>query len=108
MSIFGKKAPVEEFAKSLAEDIAKRYPASVDQNPKLQPSANRLTRIIEDACARAVEFKTEHKLGVVGKAKLGNAFRWELDSRGYRKEFIDFATEAIVVHISRKAPGPQA
>jgi hypothetical protein len=36
---------------------------------------------------------------------LGNAFRWELNSLGYRKEFIDLATEAVVVHLSRGAVG---
>lgn len=103
-SVFAR-APVEGFAKSLAEDIAKRYPPALDQQPGKRPSVNRLTRIIEDTCAKAVEFKAHHRLGWLGKARLGNAFRWELTSLGYRKDFVDFATEAVVVHISRKA-GP--
>jgi hypothetical protein len=97
-----RSAPVAEFAKSLATDIAKRYPPNLDQDPSKRPSVNRLTRIVEDACQKAVEFQASHKLGWYGKAKLGNAFRWELVELGYGKEFVDLATEAVVVHVSRK------
>ncbi len=100
-SWFGR-APVEAFAKALAEDIAKRYPPALDQQPGKRPSVNRLTRIIEDVCKKAVEFQSEHRLGVVGKAKLGNEFRWQLSSLGYQKDFVDLATEAVVVHLSAK------
>ena len=103
-SLFGPPAPIADFARSLVDDISKRYPVAIDHDDKVRPSANRLTKIIEDACLRAVQFKTEHRLGVLGKAKLGNAFRWELSNSGYRKEFVDFATEAVVVYISRKSP----
>jgi hypothetical protein len=101
LSTLFRKAPVEDFAKSLAGEIVKRYPPAIDQRPEKRPSVNRLTRVVEDACARAVEFQDEHRLGWLGKAKLGNAFRWELTELGYTKQFIDFATEAIVVHVSR-------
>lgn len=97
-----RRAPVEAFAASLAQDIAKRYPPALDQQPGKRPSVNRLTRILEDACAKAVSFQAEHKLGWIGKARLGNAFRWALSDLGYQKDFVDFATEAVVVHVSRK------
>ncbi|NJK42488.1 MAG: hypothetical protein HC937_01785 [Aquincola sp.] len=38
----------------------------------------------------------------MGKAKLGNAFRWELTELGYRKDFVELATEAVIVYLSRK------
>lgn len=95
-------APVEAFAKTLAGDISKRYPPALDQDPSKRPSVNRLTRIMEDACEKATAFRAEHDLGWFGKAKLANAFRWELAELGYQKDFIDFATEAVVVHLSSK------
>lgn len=105
MGILGKlitKAPIETFAKALANDIATRYPPTIDQSAgKQQTSVNRLTRIVEDACVKAKGFREEHRLGIVGKAKLGNAFRWELSALGYRKEFIDLAVEAVIVTISK-------
>jgi hypothetical protein len=97
-----KSAPVDEFAKALAGDIAKRYPPALDQDPAKRPSVNRLTRIVEDACEKAKTFRAEHRLGWLGKAKLANAFRWELTELGYRKDFVDMATEAVVVHVSVK------
>jgi hypothetical protein len=97
-----RRAPVEDFAKSLASDVLKRYPAVLDQDPSKRPSINRLTRIVEDLCKRAVEFHAEHRLSWMAKAKLANAFRWELVELGYRKEFVNMATEAIVVQLSAK------
>ena len=91
---------IDTFAKSLADGIAKRYPPSLDSQPGKRPSVNRMTRIIEDACKEAVEFKSTQKLGWLGKAKLGNAFRWQLTELGYQKDFVDIATEAVVVHLS--------
>ncbi|WP_156466739.1 hypothetical protein [Methylibium sp. Root1272] len=92
------------FARSLAQDIGKRYPPALDQQSGKRPSVNRLTRIMEDACQKAVEFQVANRLGWLGKAKLGNSFRWELTEMGYQKDFVDFATEAVIVHVSRKAP----
>lgn len=105
MGILGNlfsRVSIDEFAKSLAGDIAKRYPPALDQQPGKRPSVNRLTRIVEDVCEKAVQFRQENRLGWYGKAKLGNTFRWELSNLGYQKDFVDFATEAVIVHLSRK------
>jgi hypothetical protein len=61
-----------------------------------------MTRIVEDACKQAQEFQATQRLGWLGKARLGNAFRWALADLGYRKDFVDLATEALVVQVSRK------
>src|SRR5688572_13131700 len=97
-----KRAPIDSFAKSLAAEVARRYPPELDKEPGKRPSVNRLTRIIEDATQKAVEFQAENRLGWFGKAKLSNAFRWELTSLGYRKDFVEVTTEAMVVHLSRR------
>lgn len=106
MTMFSR-APVAEFAKSLAQELAKRYPPTIDQQAEKRPSVNRLTRVMEDAVVKVAAFQAEHRLGWFGKAKLGNAFRWELVELGYTKEFVDLATEAVVVHsatVKRSAP----
>ena len=100
-SILGNSS-VDTFAKVLADDVAKRYPPALDQDAAKRPSANRMTRIVEDVCNKAVEFQATHKLGWLGKAKLGNAFRWELSAMGYQKDFVEMATEAVIVYLSRK------
>ena len=96
------KAPIESYAKVLAEDITKRYPPALEQQPGKRPSITRLTRIIEDTCAKAVDFQSRHRLGWLGRALFANAFRWALREKGYKQDFVDLATEALVVLISRK------
>ena len=99
---FKRTAEIRDFAVELANQLARRYPPALDSHPAKRPSVNRLTRITEDACGKAVDFHIAQKLGWLGKARLGNHFRWALSELGYSKEFVDFATEAVVVHISRK------
>jgi len=103
MPILSSKTDIQTFAKDLVGRLSKRYPPDLDKQPGKRPSVNRLTRIIEDTCAAASGFRDEHKLGWLGKARLGNAFRWELADQGYSKEFVDFATEAVIIHLSRKS-----
>lgn len=99
--LFGRRS-TQDFARSLAADIAKRYPPHLDSQPGKRPSVNRMTRIVEDTCKKAVEFQGERQLGWLGKATLGNAFAWELRELGYQKDFVDLATEAVIVTLARK------
>jgi hypothetical protein len=96
-----KKSIIEEFAAKLSESIAYRYPPQIDNDRAKRPSEERLTRILEDACKRAVDFRDEHHLGWLGKARLGNALRWQLVDKGYRKDFVELATEVVVVKLSQ-------
>lgn len=105
MALFGSVSgkELDQFAKGLAQDIAKRYPPTMDTgNTERKISQKRLTVILEDAFNKAVTFKNQHKLGVYKKARLGNTFRWELTDLGYSEKFVETATEALVVYISRK------
>ncbi|MDD2767306.1 MAG: hypothetical protein PHT19_01150 [Methylococcus sp.] len=99
---FSANKEVDLFAKTLAQDIAKRYPPSMDTAQEKRVSANRLTKILEDAYAKAKQFNQEKRLGTYKKAKFGNTFRWELKELGYSKEFIEVATEGLIVYMSRK------
>ena len=92
-----------DFAKQLALDLSAHYPPSLDQSPQKRVSVNRMTRILEDAFSRAESFKNEQRLGWLGKARLGNSFRWELKDLGYSSDFIEMATEGLIVYITRKA-----
>ena len=105
MKLFGGVSgkEVDEFAKSLAQGIAKRYPPGMDQgNAERKISQKRLTVILEETFGKASVYRDEKKLGVYKKARLSNAFRWELEELGYTKQFVEVATEGLVVYISRK------
>ena len=102
-SVSGKQ--VDEFAKTLAQDVAKRYPPDMDRgSSERRISQKRLSTILEESFSKAIAFKSEHKLGVYKKARLSNTFRWELQELGYSAKFIELATEGLVVYISRNAP----
>jgi len=100
-SFFSSK--VTDFAKTLAQDIAKRYPPAIANNPAQMVSQKRLSSILEEAFVRAAEFNLENKLGWYKKAKLGNEFKWELKEIGYDEKFIDVATEGLIVYLTRGA-----
>ena len=105
MGLFGSVSgkDVDQFAKGLAQDIAKRYPPTMDKGgAERKISQKRLTTILEDAFGKATEYKNQHKLGVYKKARLGNTFRWELEELGYSKKFIETATEGLVVYLARR------
>jgi len=104
MALFGSVSgkQIDDFAKNLALELSKRYPAALDQGGERRISLKRLTAILEDTFRRATEFRQQHKLGVYKKARLGNTFRWELENMGYSKKFIELATEGLIVYITRK------
>ena len=92
---------VDEFAKKLAEMVAKRYPPTLDQAKEKRVSANRITKVLEDVLDQAAEYGQKNKLGVYKKARLANAFKWELKELGYSEKFIEVATEGLVVYTTR-------
>jgi len=99
---------VEVFAKSLSDAIAKRYPPALDKSRERRVSPNRITKVLEDAMEQASTYAASQRLGVYKKAKLANAFKWELKELGYSDQFIDVATEGLIVYITRgsdKSPG---
>ena len=77
---------IEEFATTLAMDLGRRFPPASEK--RTDPGAHQQRKVIIDGlAARAVRFHGEEKLGIYGKAKLGNVFRWKLQEIGYSKVF---------------------
>ncbi len=105
---FFKSADVDAFAKDLAEDIAKRYPPQMDKEREQsgKVSVERVTRILEGAYGKAIEFQQKTSLGLYRKARLLNTFKWSLKELGYTPAFVDLATEGLVVYLSRGTPAP--
>jgi len=92
---------IEEFATTLASDLARRFPPASEQ--RTDPGAKQqLNIILQGLGARALRFHAEQKLGIYGKAKLGNVFRWKLQESGYSKAFCERATKEIVTRLAIK------
>ena len=83
------------FARELATDLAKRYPAALEIDLTKKRNPTRLTKAFDSTFNRAINFQLEHKLGIYGKAKLAAAFKSELQELGYPAEFVDLATSAM-------------
>lgn len=96
---------LDAFAKSLATSLVRRYPPSLDKAESRRISVTRVSKVLEDVLEKAAEYNRNNKLGVYKKARLGNQFKWELKELGYSDEFIDLATEGLIVYMSRKQPG---
>jgi hypothetical protein len=92
---------IEEFAKTLANDLGRRFPPASESRTDTG-SITQLKVILDGLAARAQRFHGEHKLGVYKKAKLGNTFRWRLKELGYTESFCERATRHIVVQIAVK------
>jgi hypothetical protein len=101
------RSRINEFAKRLAQDIAKRYPPAIANNPEQMISQNRLSSILEEAFGKAADFQREEKLGWFRRAKLVNEFQWELKEIGYEKKFVEVATEGLLVYVTRGAAAPR-
>jgi hypothetical protein len=92
---------IEEFATALAMDLGRRFPPASEK--RTDPGAKQQIKVIlEGLAARAVRFQGEHKLGIYGKAKLGNVFRWKLHEIGYSKGFCERATKEIITRLAIK------
>jgi hypothetical protein len=100
-TVFFSTRKVAELAKSLAQDMAKRYPPAIANSPAQVVSQQRLSEILEKVFTRATEFSREHKLGWYKRIRLGKNFRWELNELGYDEKFVDTATDGLILCVSR-------
>ena len=102
MPIFdiGKRAIVDEFALKLAAEFAQRYPPDLENEKPRKRNPQRLAKAFDATFNAAIDFQREQKLGVYGKARLGNTFKWELKRLGYPDDFIDLTTNSLVNFIA--------
>jgi hypothetical protein len=91
-----KNARIDEFGTALATELSKRVPLQTDARSAKKKGNEKYVKAIEHALDQTVTFQRENKLGIYGKARLFNAFKWELKRLGYPEDFIDGATAAIM------------
>ena len=61
---------VDDFARSLAQDLARRFPPASEARTD-KGAVNQLAVVTEGLYARAMRFHQENRLGLYRKAKLG-------------------------------------
>jgi hypothetical protein len=95
---------IDEFSTRLATDLAQRYPPELENDATRKRNPERLARAFDSTFNRAIDFQRERKLGVYGKARLGNSFRWKLKELGYPEDLIELATKALIHFVSVQRP----
>jgi len=94
------------FARDLVQRLTRELPPSLMEKRRTVLSVNKVTRLLERTYQAAGTYQMEHRLGFFKRAMLANAFKWELRGQAYPDDFIDLATEGLVVELS-KATKPQ-
>ncbi len=92
---------LDEFSKSLAQDLAGRYEVGSESTGLNKKAKRKLGAALDDIYIKAMGFQREHDLGIYGKARLGNTFKWELKDMGYEDGFIDEATKGLLVSLNK-------
>jgi hypothetical protein len=95
------KRPIE-FAGELAEKIVRQFPPTSEPLLAKKGAQRRLESVIEHVMGDLDAFQKDVQLGWIGKARLGNAFRWKLIDRGYSKQFVEALTAGIIRYIAGK------
>jgi hypothetical protein len=85
---------------ALAEDLGRRFPPKSEERTD-KGAGNQLKAISEQIYAQARHYRADLRLGVYGKAKLANVFRWHLKELGYSQAFIQQVTHGLVVSIAK-------
>ena len=94
-----------EFGKNLAVKFSATYPV-LDQK-KESASGNKdglrakvlstQEKVLGRLTADVTQFAGMHRLNLYKKAKLGNAFKWQLLELGYEAEFADQLTREVIL-----------
>lgn len=84
------------FAMSMVEKIARQFPPKSEPQLIKKGVKRRLEGVIDPLMDDLIKFQKEQQLGWIGKARLGNAFRWALTEKGYSEQFVEALTEGVI------------
>jgi hypothetical protein len=90
-----------EFATQLVALLVKELPPVLMSERRTVLSVNKVTRQLEKSMQAAVQYQRENRLGFIRRAFLVNGFRWGLKNSGYPDDFVNVATEGLVVELSK-------
>jgi hypothetical protein len=94
---------MREFARVLAQDIARRYPTAIANSPDQIVSLQRTAEILDEAFVHAHQFGRRHQTGLLGKARLGRTFKRELREIGYDEAFVELAAAKLARKLTHGA-----
>ena len=93
---------IDGFSRELAREFASRYPLEIAKGSSDKKQEKKLGRALNYVYRQAREFRQDRRLGVYGTARLGNGFKWELREMGYQYDFIEEATNGLILSVRGK------
>ena len=93
---------IDEFSKRLAKELADQFQVEKENSSNMKKSIKKRGATVNNIYNKAFDFKQQYRLGIYGKARLGNTFKWELRDMGYENDFIDEMTKGLLISINRK------
>jgi hypothetical protein len=95
-----RRKDIERFAVALADDLGRRFPPSSEARTD-KGARNQVRAISDQIYAEARRYRSEFRLGVYGKAKLANVFRWRLKELGFSQTFVQEITHGLVIGVAK-------
>ncbi|NIM28564.1 MAG: hypothetical protein GWN21_14900 [Gammaproteobacteria bacterium] len=93
---------IDDFSRELAAQLASRYPPELSSATPSKKRDKKLGRALNHVYRQARDFTRERRLGVYGRARLGNGFKWELREMGYQQAFVEDATKGLILQVRGK------
>lgn len=90
-------------AKQLSDELVKQLPPrhfSVEKRGVL--SVNKVSKSLERIYAIAREENQIRKMGLIRRSVFANGFKWRMREALYPDDFIDMATEGLLVELAKK------
>jgi hypothetical protein len=94
-------ACLQEFAQSLVQQLSKDLPPVLMSDRRKVLSVNKVTRLLDRTFQAAASYQQEHHVGFIKRAVLANSFKWELKNVKYPDDFVEMATEGLVVALCK-------
>lgn len=95
-----KSKEVDEFADSIVAELLERHPPKEGEGAGGAKEVARLRKAFARIFARIDSFARLHELNLYTKARLANRIRWGLKDAGYRKDFVETATQEVATHVA--------
>lgn len=89
-------------AKKMVAQIQSSLPIEMIGDKRKILSVNKLTKLLEQSYQIAADHQKNKRIGLVRRSILANHFKWMLKDANYPDDFIDVATEGLVMALAKR------
>ena len=98
MDRFFPKSDID-FAISIANKIATRYPPKVEKNLQFVGGKKRLGAVLEIVLQDIRDYQAGARMGWIRKARFANTLKWQLIDKKYSPEFSAAIADGVVANL---------